>query len=151
MVMGENGKKPEPLTVTIVPAGPSEGVSSIAGAAIAIPTLERKPIDEINKATSIENRPVDIWDALPDSPNTGTSLLEIYVVAFKVNIIVITEPRLHFSKTSCSGSSTDSYATWYTLCRGMSVPAKRIGLDALAFASAQSLIIISHLCGYLPG
>jgi hypothetical protein len=28
-----------------------------------------------------------------------------------VNIIVITEPRLHFSKARCSGRSTDSYAT----------------------------------------
>jgi len=114
MVMGVSGKKPDPFTVTIVPAGPSEGDSSIAGAAIAVPRLERKIKDEISIATSMENRSVDSWDALPDSPNKGTSLLEIYIVAFKVNIIVITEPRLHFSKTSCSGRSTDSYATRYT-------------------------------------
>jgi hypothetical protein len=102
IVTGDDGKKPEPVIVTIVPAGPSEGESSIDGSAMTGFRLERKVNEAISNATGIVTRLAYSWDPLPDEQDKVASLLEVYGLAFKVNIIVITEPSLHFSKASCS-------------------------------------------------
>ena len=96
MVTTENGTKPNPSTLTVVPPGPSCGETTIAGSAYAAFEPVRRIRGAIKRNIEMTMSLVNMIDGLPSSPNKCASLLETYELTFKLDIIAITESSLHF-------------------------------------------------------
>ena len=95
MVTIERGEYPDPSTVVTVPASPAEGVNSIAGSAKAVRDGTSKR-DEIRKDANITEIIIDAVGDLIDGPVKCRSKVRDLPLAFKLDIVVITEPSLHF-------------------------------------------------------
>ena len=89
-LISDSGTKPEPLIVTDVPAGPSEGESSIDGAATATPVLIMAESSVANKTqyAMLEGRSILLRVPV-------NCVIFAHLLAFKVNITGIKELGLH--------------------------------------------------------